>query len=90
MCECKKFEKKISGNGNPISLECLEHLIPKGKKCVCKIYYEGFATGFFVKFLLVIHLAIMDMYYSQIITFWILISSIQKNILILSIYQNQK
>ena len=49
MCEDEKFEKKISGSGNPISLECLEHLIPKGKKCVCKIYYKGFATGFFCK-----------------------------------------
>lgn len=49
MDEHKIFEKKISGSGNPISLESLELLFAKGKKCVCKIYYNGFATGFFCK-----------------------------------------
>ena len=44
-----KIWKKISGSGNPISLECLEHLIHKGKKCVFKIYNKGFAIGFFCK-----------------------------------------
>jgi hypothetical protein len=49
MKEDENFEKKISGNGNPISLVLLEKLIPKGKNCICKIFYKGFATGFFCK-----------------------------------------
>lgn len=49
MFKYEKFEKKICGNGNPISVTSLERLIPKAKKCICKMFYEGFATGFFCK-----------------------------------------
>ena len=90
MCEDEKFEKKISGSGNPISLECLEHLIPKGKKCVCKIYCKGFAAGFFCKipignsndnygYVLFTNNHVLDSHFFK-----------SKNILILNIYQNPK
>ena len=49
MSEYEKFEKKISGKGNPLGLVFLEQLITKAKKCICKIYYQGFGTGFFCK-----------------------------------------